>query len=609
MRSSQLFLAMVPVMVGAAADAWGFGFGELRTDSRLGERLRAEIDLVSPGGAGVEASCFRLAAPSSDELPALSRGRIELRREGGRQALVVHSAQPVTEPLLQVAVQSVCADRMTRTYMVLLSPPEIGVALPAAAGPAASLPPAGVSRWEADGRTTLAELALARYPGDPAAQRRFVAAIARANPDVFPDRRGAGSTVPPTGVLLDLPEPGPAPVASAAPRPPRTKRVGGLRLSAPRLVIGTGPAQVLGDGGDTDTLRLKLATETSMLSGRSISEEYRNTLRLEYRTLVALSERATAQVELAEKLRQADEALAAMQAQADRIAAAAIQAPAPTVPPSAPAQAGETATPWYEWAFYGGIGLAVLGLGGVLAYRGRRRGELSEPAGGFGEGVPVAAAAGAGPADVGVSPAEVVVAPSSAVVVPPLPAESGDGGYRALPGAMVAEMFEATPAMELADVMLSFGRVGGAAQTLREYIDNNPKEELKPWLKLLDVYRLANMREEFDLLAGRLNRHFNVEVLSWDDPYFREGAGGIGLVPVEGGQRAAAAKALTLEDIPHIADRLLKTWGSPVCLEYLNHLLHDNRDGERSGFTLPVVQEILLLIDILDARLAGVAKL
>ena len=39
--------------------------------------------------------------------------------------------------------------------------------------------------------------------------------------------------------------------------------------------------------------------------------------------------------------------------------------------------------------------------------------------------------------------------------------------------ATVDEHFEANPVMELAEIMLSFGRVKGAAQALQEYIDSN----------------------------------------------------------------------------------------------------------------------------------------
>ncbi len=79
------------------------------------------------------------------------------------------------------------------------------------------------------------------------------------------------------------------------------------------------------------------------------------------------------------------------------------------------------------------------------------------------------------------------------------------------------EHFEANPVMELADIMLSFGRVKGAAQALQEFIDHNPEEALQPWIRLMDVYRMAGMRSEFENVARNLNQHFNVEVQSWEE--------------------------------------------------------------------------------------------
>ena len=36
-------------------------------------------------------------------------------------------------------------------------------------------------------------------------------------------------------------------------------------------------------------------------------------------------------------------------------------------------------------------------------------------------------------------------------------------------------------------------------------------------------------------------------------------------------------------------------------MDYLNNLIHDNRDGQRAGFPLEVVEEIVLLLLILES--------
>ena len=53
---------------------------------------------------------------------------------------------------------------------------------------------------------------------------------------------------------------------------------------------------------------------------------------------------------------------------------------------------------------------------------------------------------------------------------------------------------------------------------------------------------------------------------------------------------AVLAKALTLEDVPHIREQIVARWGQPACLDYLQQLLHDNHGGQRSDFPPPVVE-------------------
>jgi pilus assembly protein FimV len=54
----------------------------------------------------------------------------------------------------------------------------------------------------------------------------------------------------------------------------------------------------------------------------------------------------------------------------------------------------------------------------------------------------------------------------------------------------------------------------------------------------------------------------------------------------------------TLDDFPHIVDRIFDLWDSDQILPYLDGLLHDQRDGERQGFDLPVYRNILQLISL-----------
>lgn len=132
----------------------------------------------------------------------------------------------------------------------------------------------------------------------------------------------------------------------------------------------------------------------------------------------------------------------------------------------------------------------------------------------------------------------------------------------------------AEQALELAEIMLSMGLGHGAAQTLIEQIRKEPKQALRHWLKLLEIYRKNGQQEEFQRCAEELRQHFNVQPEDWN--------------PRPEAQRSIA-------DYPHIAARLTELWGKPGCLAYLQNLLGDNRGGTRTGFPQSAAEELLLL--------------
>jgi len=159
--------------------------------------------------------------------------------------------------------------------------------------------------------------------------------------------------------------------------------------------------------------------------------------------------------------------------------------------------------------------------------------------------------------------------------------------------------------LNLAQVMLTYGRASSAMRILRDYLVQYPAASVRPWLKLLETYQLMGLRDEFDLTAQNLHDHFNVRTPSWDD--------GVREVPLRGffeddddsdDSSAEAPLATGLEQLPHISARVQATWGSFECRDYLRMLLLDNRGGARSGFPVAVVTDILLLEDVLNELLS-----
>lgn len=139
--------------------------------------------------------------------------------------------------------------------------------------------------------------------------------------------------------------------------------------------------------------------------------------------------------------------------------------------------------------------------------------------------------------------------------------------------------------VEEAKVFVALGRAERAIEMLEEYIQAHPRASASPWLYLLDLYRSLNRRDAFVALAKRFHQALNVITPQWENT-----------------SQTAMVIPRSLTEFPHILTRLTETWGTLDAQDYLHHLLQDNRGGERQGFSMEVLQEILLLLSILELR-------
>ena len=96
------------------------------------------------------------------------------------------------------------------------------------------------------------------------------------------------------------------------------------------------------------------------------------------------------------------------------------------------------------------------------------------------------------------------------------------------------EVHEHDSAVNAAEVLLDVGHTHGAAEVLSRFIEEHPKEAVTPWLRLLDTYRKAGAKDEYDTLAGRLTLHFNVHVRPWHQPSLPYCWPRIGSIPPRG---------------------------------------------------------------------------
>ena len=570
-------ISLLALLISGQASA--VGLGELRGQPVLGEALRLEVALIGADKQRIDASCFRLLSPAAgDDLPWLRKAAFAVRKAGD-QVLEIRSDVPLREPVMQMRIQLGCGHEISRDYILMASPVR------------------DVPRNALGGATASQPERLAGSDASAPAVRRPV----RVRP-VQP----AADTVP-----------------------ARLKPAKAAQASSPVHI----PDRLILSGGDAvGEPSLRLATE--LLTAAAAKDAQRDILRLEYRMLMALHEQASSQMAAAEKLRNMEAALVELQARAgefaqrvekDVVATVVPPAPAPTQqavqsPPAAPvAPPANVVVPEQEasetpWSLYGLVLGALLGVGGWFGWRRYReakeatdagespfvvpdlrvdpkREEEREEPGGI--DLPVEPAAMGMPMQVdfdigGKEHDEAAVVPVAHEGAP-VPAPDS---VLSINATTLDEHFEANPVMELADIMLSFGRVKGAAQALQEFIDHNPEEALQPWIRLMDVYRLAGMRAEFESVARNLNQHFNVEVQTWEQAEAQAASESLA------GAELAALRPQSLEEMPRLMNSVVDLWASGDVIGYLYQLLRDNRGGQRQGFALPVVDDILFLIEL-----------
>lgn len=142
--------------------------------------------------------------------------------------------------------------------------------------------------------------------------------------------------------------------------------------------------------------------------------------------------------------------------------------------------------------------------------------------------------------------------------------------------------------LEQARIYININRVHEATELLRAQIKAMPQASLHHWLYLLDIYRDNDQKDEFSHYAKLLHNTFNVMIPLWENT----------LLPI--------VIAESLEEFPHIMSKLTALWAvntnDSETRAYLDELMTDNRNKERTGFSMEAFQEIILLRDILTLR-------
>jgi len=573
--------------------------GEVISVSAIGEPFRAEIRLTGIARSNI-ADCLRLGAPGdgSEGLPWLAQARVSVVG-GTSPRLVVNAARPMHEPALKLAIEDTCENRLRREYTLLLPYPDAPQTAAASATRArTSNGQAAQTRgrtWTTAPGESLESLARSLYPDDANARRRFMRATAAANPVLFSTTGDQTQPLPP-GTELTVPDLRKLSAASPAAKPPSKTATANTRPRSETPPKRTAPAKTA-----PQTDRLIVASETPSAKSptpSSTSEALKatpsnlaDTPSARERELAAAIDRSIiAEMEMTARIKELEEARVRLEAQIEALGRAAAnatqtaQAPVIAVAPPAPAldQKSHITTESDSRDYYlvGGLSLAVLLLALLL-----RRRRLAQPAEPLKRAYTTEATNNAtltqAVIETSYRPPAMPVTVVGDMTPRNLPeiAPSFTPPAASIPGTQPEEH---QSAVELAEIMMSFGRLHGAADTLSEFIRGNPKQAVTPWLKLLEVYRAAGLRTEFDAIAKELNKTFNVVAVTWNN------------------YDALRSNELSLEQMPHIIEQIRKTWGTRECQAYLQHLLRDNRDGTRLGFPFAVIDDILMLAATLD---------
>lgn len=589
-------VALTAVLAPGMANA--IGFGEISLQSRIGEALMAEVPILHSAGEPPIATCFSMVALRSTDFPVVTAAKPRLIRRGQSYVLQLVGSKPISEPVFAIGVRAGCGYDIEREYVLMPEPPiELAQSSPRIDQGAPAKKSGRPAPWLAREGQTLEDIADAQAPASEAERQRLLKALQRANPTLETDiplaegtviqppvqQRSAPARRPKAETPLSSTDYAEArPARPAAPKPPAKPRQERVPANSPsaggedRLLLGSAPEiQRPGKPGNVG------------LTAQAETEERILKLETALHSLTQELEKMDQAIDLATKAIEAQNRLQLAQG------IPAQPAPGPSVNAQAVPNPDSSSTHWPELLLSAAIGAGI--AVGAAQYLGRRRRYPGD------EEVPLA-----------FSGYRAEVAPSlpPEPVAPQQPAASGGSAPTAAPGAPLrpndapdfpvptlpeevdillqpepvvieAKYEDEHSVLALAEIMLSFGRLRGAADTLAEHIEQTMPDSIEPWSMLLDLYRRGGMREEFDALAEKMRGRFNAKTPSWNES----------TTPISG--------LKTLEDFPHVIQKASSQWGRQECVDYLYGLVHDTRAGQRNGFPLEVVEEIALLIRIL----------
>lgn len=134
--------------------------------------------------------------------------------------------------------------------------------------------------------------------------------------------------------------------------------------------------------------------------------------------------------------------------------------------------------------------------------------------------------------------------------------------------------------IENAEVFIEHNRPALAIQLLQNHLVDFPKESPAIWLKLLNLLAQAGTKAEYDNVVVECNKYFNIHAADFEN--------------------VNEPMHSSIEDYPHIINRLEGIWGSAYAVEYLNDLIYNQQSQPREGFEQNTFEELFILKNIAE---------
>ena len=120
--------ALLLVTLLVSSTAHGLVLGEAIAQSALGSALRVVIPVTAGAGESLRPGCFQVVPAAGEGSAAIVTARVSVERAAAAPRLVVTTANAVNEPVIRFSIQSECDGLARHAYVLLLDPPQSGIA-------------------------------------------------------------------------------------------------------------------------------------------------------------------------------------------------------------------------------------------------------------------------------------------------------------------------------------------------------------------------------------------------------------------------------------------------------------------------------------------------